>query len=380
MQSNSIAVSGYCDPRFLPLREAFAASFAVQAEPADQELGASLCVIEHGRTVVDLWGGVCDPEGQRPWTGCTAGLCFSATKAFTALVIHKLIEKGDLTMQTPIAEIWQEFGCHGKQEVTIADVLTHSAGVPHVRTGTRGLGFEQSTWEAAIAEAPPLHPPGARHIYHALTQGYILNAVARRVTGGHEVQDLFHAWFCDEAGVEITFGLAGRAPRDVFVVAPVALPRDLPEPSPLSREIMSQAALPIDWNSREFLGAVVPAGNAVATARDIAKLYAALLRVDSPLGAVQLQQARSLAWAGIEESSRKTWRMGFGLMLASDFTQFGPSRAAFGHPGMGGATGFADPEAGLAVSYLPNRPDPRGAQGRFAKLAAVLRMVLSYGT
>jgi Beta-lactamase len=159
-------VQGWCDPAFKTVHDAFAASFSDRLPDQDREHGAALAAIVDGKILVDLWGGWADKAATRPWTRDTCGVVMSQTKGWTAIVVHSLAEAGLLNLDKPIAEIWPVFAANGKDAITTAHVLDHSAGIPFVQIGTRKLGFDQTRWERAIEEAPALHAPGERHIYH----------------------------------------------------------------------------------------------------------------------------------------------------------------------------------------------------------------------
>jgi CubicO group peptidase (beta-lactamase class C family) len=353
-------VQGWCDPAFKSVKEAFAASFSPGLADADREHGAAITAIVDERVVVDLWGGWADKAGTRPWARDTAGVVMSQTKGWTALVIHTLVEAGMLKLDRPIAELWPAFGANGKDAITMTHLLEHSAGIPFVRIGTRALGFDQDRWERAIEDAPPVHAPGARHIYHPLTFGYICAAVARRASG-QEISQLLLDKLTGPLGLDLTYGaVPGRVLSESLMVGSA---KGLEPPLPLALEAIVQAADPLDWNEPAVLASTVPAGNGVGTARDIARLWASLISPASPLSQETLAHATTQRWQGVEELTGTEWRMGLGLMLSNPFADFGPNAHAFGHPGAGGVAGFVDPERRLAVGYLMNKPFMRPGTG-----------------
>jgi CubicO group peptidase (beta-lactamase class C family) len=353
-------VQGWCDPAFKTVQDAFAASFEDRVADQDREHGAALAAIVDGKMVVDLWGGWADKAATRPWTRDTGGVVMSQTKGWTAIVVHSLAEAGLLNLDKPIAEIWPAFAANGKDAITTAHVLDHSAGVPLVRVGTRKLGFDQARWERAIEEATALHAPGERHIYHALTFGYICAGVARRASG-KDISELLLQKVTGPLGLDLTYGATpGRVISESSLAASA---KGLEPPLPLAVEAIVQAADPFDWSDPVALAATVPAGNGVGTARDIARLWASLISAASPLSKETLLRATTQRWQGVEEMTGAEWRMGLGLMLSNPFADFGPSARAFGHPGAGGAAGFVDPERRLAIGYLPNKPFMRPGTG-----------------
>jgi CubicO group peptidase (beta-lactamase class C family) len=353
-------IDGWCDPAFERVRQVFAASFAEDVPDPLREHGAAFAAVVDGRLVVDLWGGWADQAGTRPWTRDTAGVVLSQTKAWTALVVHSLAQAGVVDLEAPIARLWPEFGAHGKDGVTLADVLDYRSGVPVVAIGTRGLGFDQDRWERALEAAPPLHAPGSRRIYHPLTSGYIHAAVLRRATG-KTIGELLRERLTGPLGLDLTYGAArGRALCECSMVGTAA---GFQAPLPLPVEAIVQAADPLDWNDPAVLAAAIPGGNGVGTARDIARLWGSLATRASPLSGEALARATAQRWQGIEEMTGVEWRVGLGVMLSNAFADFGPNARAFGHPGAGGAVGFVDPDRRLGVGYVPNRPFPRPGTG-----------------
>lgn len=132
----STVVQGTCDLRFERIREEFERNFAERGE-----LGASVCVYVDGEPVVDLWGGIADPSTGRAWDRDTMHVIMSATKGASALCAHMLIDRGQLDLDTPIARYWPEFCRHGKDSITVRQVLNHQSGVCHVSPLVAEGGF-----------------------------------------------------------------------------------------------------------------------------------------------------------------------------------------------------------------------------------------------
>lgn len=353
-------IDGWCDPAFQRVRDAFEASFADDRADADRELGAAFAVVVDGRVVVDLWGGWADQKSTRPWARDTACVVMSQTKGWTAILVHALAEAGLVDLERPIARLWPAFGANGKQDITLAHVLEYRSGVPVVQIGTRNLGFDPIRWERALEEAPALHAPGERSIYHPLTSGYIHAGVLRRATG-KTIVELFRQWVTGPLALDLTYGAAlGRALAETAVVGTA---RGFEPPLPLAIESIVQAADPLDWNDPATLAAAIPSGNGVGTARDIARLWGSLVSPVSPLNAETRARMATQRWQGVEEMTGQEWRVGLGVMLSNPFADFGPNPHAFGHPGAGGAAGFVDPERRLSIGYVPNKPFMRPGTG-----------------
>jgi CubicO group peptidase (beta-lactamase class C family) len=171
--------AGSCDPRFERVREAFERNFAER-----DELGASVCVIVDGEQVVDLWGGVADPGTGRAWERDTMNVIMSCSKGLTALCGHILIDEGRLEVDKPVAHYWPEFAQRGKGEIPVRQVFNHQSGVAHVDGIVLRGGFND--WELMIRlieETAPFWEPGTRSGYHAMTIGWMIGELVRRITG-----------------------------------------------------------------------------------------------------------------------------------------------------------------------------------------------------
>lgn len=368
---------GTCEPRFAPVREAFARNFTERGD-----LGAAVCVVHRGRSVVDLWGGVADRETQRPWRRDTLGIVFSATKGMTAIIVHRLLERGVLALDAPVATWWPEFAAAGKASITLRHVLTHRAGLAAVRAK---LTLEEVlAWHpvcAAIAAQAPDPGWGKVHGYHARTYGWILGEVVRRATG-RSLGRVFADEIAAPLGLEFWIGLpAAQEPRVATLYAP-------PEPEdPKHRALLARFTGPDTflgqvlsgpsnlfaygpmWNTRSLRAAEMPSSNGIGDARALARVYAAAA---GEVDGVRLLAPETIARASAVEADgpdaviRMPTRFGLGFMLPP--TLSAACRAgSFGHPGAGGSLGFADPGAEIGFGYVMNQMqmgitgDPRAA-------------------
>ncbi|WP_188194538.1 serine hydrolase domain-containing protein [Nonomuraea sp. SYSU D8015] len=197
----------HCDPRFSRVREVFERHFA-----DGEELGAAFAVYLNGELVVDLWGGVADRHTGRRWERDTPAFAYSCTKAITATVLLQLAERGLVDVSAPVAEVWPEFAARGKGAITVEQVLTHQCGLPVIEDPVPVEEFEdQAAIAARLAGQAPIWEPGAAHGYHALTYGFLLGEVIRRVTG-KSVGELVAAEIAGPLGLELWVG----APDDVI--------------------------------------------------------------------------------------------------------------------------------------------------------------------
>jgi CubicO group peptidase (beta-lactamase class C family) len=174
-----VPVSGSCDQRFLAVREEFLTNFAERGE-----VGAGVCVVTEGVTVVDLAGGWADPDRGVPWRTDTLVDFYSVGKAFLALLALRLVDAGRIGLDDPIASVWPEFAAGGKGAATLRHALCHRAGVPAIRAPlTNEDLWNWDTMAGALAATDPWWEPGTRHAYHTNTYGHLVGEIVRRVGG-----------------------------------------------------------------------------------------------------------------------------------------------------------------------------------------------------
>ena len=337
---------------------------------AEEEVGAACCVYHRGRPVVDVWGGWADREAGRPWQRDTAAVVFSSTKGVTAVLVHRLLERGVLELDAPVARYWPEFAANGKARITLRDVLTHRAGLAAV-DGDLTLE-EVLAWDpvcAAIAAQKPNWEPGSAHGYHARSYGWILGEVVRRATGATP-GELLRKEVAEPLGLELWIGLPEAEEPRVAPMVPAPEPTD-PKLLALREKFMGPDTLlgrvlsgpsghfsygPM-WNRRDVHAAEMPSTNGIGTARALARLYAATI---GEVDGVRLLAPQTLAAATasqVQEPDRVLGlptHFGLGFMLPPTLGTELPD-TAFGHPGAGGSLGFADPAAELGFGYVMNQ-------------------------
>ncbi|MEU9395959.1 serine hydrolase domain-containing protein [Streptomyces sp. NPDC048324] len=364
-------ISGEVADGFEPVREAFAANFARHGD-----LGAAVCVYHDGRPVVDLWGGVADPDTGRPWARDTLQLVYSATKGVTATAMHLLVQRGGLDLDAPVAKYWPEFAANGKEGIPVRWLLSHQAGL--VALDQPVPLAEALAWQpmvAALAAQRPQWTPGSTHGYHGRTWGWLVGEVIRRVSGrtpGRFVADEIAAPLELDFFIGLPASERDRVSRmtyqqpavDFTALPTAAIPAELRElvaawrdPNSFSNRAFSVTdPAEIDFNSPEVQAAELPASNGIGTARGLARMYAAVI---SDVDGVRLLTPETLASATKEQASGADQvmvvpsRFSSGYMLPTETNPMtGPN--AFGHTGRGGSLGFADPEHGIAFGYVMN--------------------------
>jgi CubicO group peptidase (beta-lactamase class C family) len=369
-------IQGHCDEGFAGVGEELERNFAERGE-----LGASVAVTVAGETVVDLWGGHADPERTSSWEKDTLCVAMSSTKGVTALCAHLLSTSGDLDLDEPVATYWPEFAAAGKERVLVRQLLSHQAGLPALRDPIPPGGFYDWDYmvERLAAEAP-FWEPGTRHGYHALTFGFLVGEVVRRVTGrslGRFVADEI----AGPLGLDLHIGLPeGQGDRVARLVPPPypqpgdPVPRFLlqamTEPDSIPWLVMQNNGgylVPGEWDAPAALAAELPASGGVMHARALAGLYRAIVH-DHQIGRFTLDSeditrmgaVQSAGGADAVLSGPGRWTLGF---LKAGYTPRGVeppivvslSEEAFGHTGNGGSIGFADPGCDLSFGYVMNQ-------------------------
>ncbi|WP_040807442.1 serine hydrolase domain-containing protein [Nocardia concava] len=358
-------VSGTADPRFASAVRTFARVFAGR-----RGNGGALAVYQHGEPVVDIWAGSADAHGT-PWTADTGAMIYSASKGVSATVLHRLADRGLLDYSAPVAHYWPEFGAHGKAAITVAEMLSHRAGLSALPATTPAEVLDHELMESRLAAAKPDHLLG-KPIYHALTIGWLMTGLARALTG-HDMAHLYRTEIADPLGVDgIHLGTPPAGARTTAadlvgsvktlaernIPAPVAtavprLPRVLR--SPLSSIYVPGLESIFRGDHPAILATALPAGNAVCTARGLAKMYSALA-CDGYIDGHAYLSAKT-----VRELERiRTYQLDHALLIP--FWHLGyhslPAARAprgYGHMGAFGSTGWTDPASGLSVGFVHNR-------------------------
>ncbi|WP_326647877.1 MULTISPECIES: serine hydrolase domain-containing protein [unclassified Streptomyces] len=369
MPESEAQIDGHCDERFRAVRAAFEENFRERGE-----LGAAVTVLIDGEPVVDLWGGWADSARSLPWQRDTLVNVWSTTKGPTALCAHLLADRGQLDLDAPVATYWPEFAAAGKEAVLVRHLLSHRAGLSGLRephTVAELYDWELTTSRLAAAE--PWWEPGTRSGYHAMTYGFLVGEVIRRITG-QLPGEFLHQEVTGPLGIDFTIGLPEKeAARAAELVHPPAASSSEQASVFAQLQPAALAALvnPIvsaaDANTPEWRAAEIPAANGHGTARAVAALYGVFAgrgesggrRLLSPESAERVREGQGrcrdlVLGAGFEHETE----VGLGLWLSGENGSYGPNPRALGHDGFGGSCGLADPEAGISLGYVMNRMGP----------------------
>ncbi len=330
--------------------------------------GAAVAVYHRGDLVVDAWGGVKDAAGN-PWERDTMATSFSTTKGVVATVVHRLVDRGELAYDDPVARYWPEFAAAGKDKITVRHLLTHQAGLHEVR-GLVSSAEDLLDWDdmvARLAAAEPRWEPGLRPGYHALTYGWLVGEVIRRVTG-LTVDEAVQREIAEPLGLDgLRVGLPEpeRARAAELLMSPRSVERlerlarwleKRDRYRPFVEALVVDDFLDIALSERIHHGEI-PAANGVFTARALARMYAGIAtpecfdeqRLLSPETTAQATEIQTLERDSVIGFNMR-WRLGYHLAA----TTAGVLPRGFGHFGFGGSGAWGDPDTGLAVGFVVN--------------------------
>ena len=347
-------IRGRVAPGFEPVAEAFAANFE-----AGGELGASFAAILDGDVIVDLTGGFADREQTRPWDARTLAPVYSTTKPIAALVAAWCVDRGLLDYDAPVADVWPEFGAHGKDRVTLAQMLSHQAGVPGFPDPIDpALWLDPPALADACAALAPMWTPGTASGYHPLTWGYLIGAVVARASG-RTLGTILREEICGPAGIDFQIGTPAIDHARCAEIKRPSSPPALGEINAYKR-----AAFLTKWSAPDRGGAIwreieIPSANGHGAALSVAQLYAAYATGGRVAG-------REIIGSDTFAALTKQRIAGDDLVLPTpvDFAAgvmrnaqrvYGPNPSAYGHSGWGGSMGLADPDRRLSASYVMNK-------------------------
>ena len=371
-------IRGSVEAGYEPVREAFERNFVENGD-----IGAGFCLYVDGAKVVDLTGGVRDTDGTA-YDDTTLQLVFSSTKGVTATCAHLLAQRGELDLDAPVADYWPEFSAAGKADIPVRWLLSHQAGLVDVdRAMTVEEALDWTTICDALADSPPLWEPGTGYGYHAVTYGWLVGEVVRRMAGV-DFGEFVRREISEPLGLDLWVGLPDGEQHRVSPLINSGMP-GLPAAEPagdadsqtdapslvgmldmllgegnlLGRALTAPGGAFADdqvWNEARVRSAQIPAANGVTNAASLARMYAALV---SEVDGVRLLDADTLERAIAPQVSGPSTVPLLDIPFALGFMTHSPlspllDGRSFGHYGAGGSLGFADPDRRVAGAYVMN--------------------------
>ena len=355
------SVQGYCDPRFIAVRDQFQQNFVDRSET-----GAALAVTLNGEVVIDLYGGWTNAKHSKAWADDTIVCCYSVGKAICAILTWRMAERGELEIDRLVADYWPEFSQQGKSQIPFRWILTHQAGLVAIRRPLPRGGFLD--WElmtTALAEQEPWWPPGTAHGYHSNTQGFLIGEVIRRITG-RSIGRHLQSDLSEPIGLDFHFGTKPEHDARTADMLPIQQPPDFRRAPPSRLQTLGgrnpphHQSGPGSQNTRAYRAAEFPSTTGHGGARGLARLFGALA-TDGQLDGVHILDPQTITEMsaeqvyGVDVILGRPTRFGSGFQLTMQERPLGPNPRTFGHFGGGGSLAFADPDAGVGWGYVMNQ-------------------------
>jgi CubicO group peptidase (beta-lactamase class C family) len=395
-------IHGTVAPGFEPVRHAFEENFRTR-----REIGAACCVYVKGERVVDLWGGYRDAQTRAPWDPDTMVIVFSTTKGMTAVALAVAHSQGLFEWDDPVAKYWPEFAQNGKAEISVRQLLSHQAGLSAVDVPLEPATLANLDELAKVLAAQrPAWQPGTRSGYHAVSIGWYVSELLRRVDPKQRSAGRF---FSDEVakplGVEFYIGLPASVSTErlarikavnksllLLKMNPKSLPwpfvRDMLLPKRLAARTFNNPKVRASQlvQRPEYRTIESPASNGIGSARAIARVYASMATGGHELGIKpatldELKKPPRVPSGGPRDLVLHVdAAFSCGFTKPCSMTRFGSSDTAFGTPGAGGSFGFADPDRELGYAYVMNHmgyhiaDDPREKALRDATYACLRKI------
>ncbi len=370
-------VQGTTTERFAGLVDYLEGSLASGAD-----LGASIAVYQREELVADLWGGYRDEEMTSPWSRDTLVNVWSTTKTMTFLVALMLHDRGELDFDAPVATYWPEFAANGKSSIEVRHVMNHCAGLSGWQE--RITPEDLADWDlvtSLLAAQAPWWSDRSLTGYHAVTQGFLIGEVVRRITGT-TIGQFFKREVADVLGADFFIGLPETEEHRVSLVTPV--PVDFGDNAPDSMIVRTLTSPPLDATAprnRWWRAAEIPAANGHGNALSVATIQQVMANNGHAHGHRFFSEKTGdkvfqRQVGGIDQVLLVDVSFGLGYGLASSYTPVGPRSCFWG--GYGGSIIMMDQDLGLTVSYMMNKMqagligDTRG--GDISLLAAVAAM------
>lgn len=354
-------INGFCDERFAKVRDAFERNFTEFGD-----VGASFAATVEGEFVVDLWAGHADKARTRPWQEDTIVNVYSTTKTMSFLTAFMLADRGLLDFNAKVTDYWPEYGQNGKQDTQVRHFMSHSAGVP---------GFDPAfasaeqlyDWPGCIAnleQQAPWWEPGSQSGYHAITQGYLIGELVRRISG-RSIGQFFREEIAEPLGADFHIGMDAA----VFPRVAEMIPDDAPaaggfadmDPTSITARVFASAQAGTEAvNTNAWRQAEIPAAGGHGNARAVVRAQTPLanagkafgVEILSPAGCQYMQQQQT---DGPDAVLMMPIRFGLGYAFPSDLMPMSPNEDAMFWGGAGGSTIVVDQPARICLSYVMNQ-------------------------
>ena len=352
-----VSVHGVWEAEFNSVVKAFSDNF--NAQSPIPEKGAAFTLVKEGKVVVDIYWGTSNAAGDA-WQQNTLVNVFSTTKGAVALCVAHLVERGLLNYSDKVAQHWPEFAANGKQDITLAQVLSHQGSLNAFQAPTTAENLRN--WDVCcnkLAEQAPFFTPGTTTCYHPVTFGFLVGEIVRRVAGV-TIGQYLSVYICQPQNIDFYIGLGDNDNATVAdLLTPTRapyMPQRIPDHVLLS---MSNPKLRADFMLQEQTRrAELPAVNGHGTANAIARLYDLFDGRNGLLSHETVMQAGTVQSTRVDELLAVPVHWAMGLVINANVNIYGPEPTTLGHSGWGGSFGCNDPVNQLSMGYVCNQMSP----------------------
>ena len=346
-------IKGNCQEGFLEVKELFGS-----LHKSGREVGSSFSVYQDGKPIIDIWGGYSDKDQTKQWNRDTLATVWSTTKGVAAITIAHAFENKLIEYERKVSEYWPEFGCNGKEDITVGMLLSHQAGICGSKTDNVEDYYSQSVMAKELANMHPIWEPGTASGYHSMTYGWLVSELIIRVTG-KTLGNYFKENIGDPNQIDFHIGLPLAEEKRVAEMIPFPKESNQSSTKPNDAQIASGSGpnLLKHQNTTKWRSAEIPSANGQGCASAIAKLYSLVVTDDHSLKIINDKTIETMTAERITNRDLVldvVTRWGSGFIMNMHKVIYGPEETSFGHSGWGGSCGFGDPINRIGVSYVMN--------------------------
>jgi CubicO group peptidase (beta-lactamase class C family) len=347
-------VKGQCEEQFEPVKELFK-----NLHSSGQECGSAFSVYKDGRPIIDIWSGYVDVNKTKTWKKNTLATVWSTTKGVAALTCALAVERGLLDYDEKVSYYWPEFSSNGKENVTVAMLLSHQAGICGTETKNIDDYYNQELMASKLASMTPIWKPGSESGYHSMTFGWLVSELILRVTG-KTLGNYYREEIANLADIDFYIGLPEEEDHRAAEMIPIV--RDAHQQRPKKTEIQKASDLgpnlAVAQNTRAWREAEIASANGQGSASGLAKLYSLVVTSDLSLKILKDETISKMTSSQIQGRDLVlgvVTRWGAGFVMNMHKIIYGPEENTFGHSGYGGSCAFGDLKNNLGIAYVMNK-------------------------
>ena len=345
--------NGTYDDQFSDVKELFD-----QLHGSDREVGSSFAVYKDGNPVIDIWGGFTDKDQKVVWERNTLANVWSTTKGVAAITLAYAVEKGLLDYEENVSTYWPEFGCNGKEDITVGMLLSHQAGICGSSATKAEDYYDQKLMSNELAQMTPIWEPGTASGYHSMTYGWLTSELIIRITG-KTLGNYFREEIANPNEIDFHIGLPASEEFRVAEMIPFPKETNSSDNHPNDAQVASGRGpnLLKHQNTRQWRESEIPSANGQGCASAIAKLYSLVVTDDESKKILKDSTIRTMTEERITNRDLVldvVTRWGSGFIMNMHKVIYGPEDMSFGHSGWGGSCGFGDPVNKIGISYVMN--------------------------